>query len=73
MVAVRHPWKIRSTFENASASKNVTQPVVATLENLTTLAPDDHQAAPDQALGWHQNQDQINAFVTAIQGQDVAN
>lgn len=57
--------------QNASAEKNVTQPIVASVSNPTTLSAAINNAFV-QTLGYAPSADQTNAFVSAIQSQDVS-
>ncbi len=53
------------------AQENATQPIVATVENPTTLSAD-ITAAFETALGYSPDQAQIQSFISQVQGQDTA-
>jgi hypothetical protein len=53
------------------AQENATQPIVATVENPTTLSAD-ITAAFETALGYSPDQAQISSFINQVQGQDTS-
>lgn len=53
------------------AEENATQPIIATVENPTTLSAD-ITAAFETALGYSPSKAQIDSFVNQVQGQDTA-
>ena len=55
----------------ATAQKNATQPIVATVENPTTLSAT-ITSAFENALGYSPDQAQISSFINQVQGQDTA-
>ena len=52
------------------AQENATQPIVASVENPTTLSAD-ITAAFETALGYSPDSAQINSFISQVQGQDT--
>lgn len=58
--------------QSSRAEGAITSPVAASVENPTTLAATITNAF-DQELGFAPNQDQVNSFISQIQGQDVSN
>ena len=60
------------TKATSVAQEEAQAPTTVTQENPTTLAATITNAF-DQALGYAPNQDQINSFISQMQGQDVSN
>src|ERR1035437_1663202 len=56
----------------AAAQRNATQPIIANVQNPTTLSAD-ITSAFENALGYSPDQKQIQSFISQIQGQETTN